>query len=259
MKKFSYLLVVILIALLFSLSACGGDDDNDGDLTEIPEITPDNFDWDVYIVDVASSKPEVNYYVSVDWLGNPAALIAGDQISIKFGDQEAIILQNMGFGGYWFYAGMAQLNPGTSYNIKLFKNDDQQASVNIKTPYRAYASFPSFYNPSTSAEITWSLEHDNQFQVAGVSSYDADYEESDDDLVWLDPSERSHTIPANAVQNYGEDTEYEMLVLQYSFAQNNRSAFMIAQGQGRTYPDDPVKTADFEQTINQLRKLRRSL
>jgi hypothetical protein len=50
-----------------------------------------------------------------------------------------------------------------------------------------------------------------------------------------------------------------MLVLQYSLAQNNRSAFMIAQGQGRTYPDDPVKTADFEQTINQLRKLRRSL
>jgi hypothetical protein len=107
MKKFSYLLVVILIALLFSLSACGGDDDNDGDLTEIPEITPDSFDWDIYIVDAKEWTRESSYYVSVDWLGDVTALTASDVISIKFGDQDAIVLQNMSYGSSWYYAGMA--------------------------------------------------------------------------------------------------------------------------------------------------------
>lgn len=258
MKKFMYLLVVLFIALMLSISACGGDDDDNG-LTEIPDITPENYDWDIYILDTMDTGRTSSYFVSADWLGSSSALSPDDVISIQFDSHTPVVLFNYGWGDEWYFIGSAQLNPGTSYSVKLLKNNSQQASVTVKTPYRCYANFPSLYNPNNSAELTWSLEHNSQFQIAGVSSYGPGYTEEDDEMAWLEPSARTHTIPANAVDNYGEETEYELLVIQYGFAKSGRMAVMTAQGQSRSYPEEIAKENQLSQQLDLLKKLRRNM
>ena len=260
MQRFSFLLTIVLFGLMLLIGACGGSDDNgdNGDITEIPDINPENFDWDVYIVDVAGMLREDYYWINADWLGSNTAISDTDVISIQFDNADPVTLQQTGYFGDPFFTGEAQLTPGQSYRVKLFKNGDQEAAVTLRMPYRSFATFPAFYNPSSATSLNWSLEHDNQFQVAGVSSYDEDAFESDDYMDFVDPSARSLSIPANAVQNYGEYTTYEMLVMQYSFAKQGRNAFSAAQGSGRTYPDEPVKNVK-NRMLSYMQKARRSM
>ncbi len=260
MQRFSFLLTIVLFGLMLLIGACGGSDDNgdNGDITEIPDINPENFDWDVYIVDVAGMLREDYYWINADWLGSSTAISDTDVISIQFGDDTPVILQQIGFFDDPFFTGEAQLTPGQSYRVKLFKNGDQEAAVTLRMPYRSFATFPAFYNPSSATSLNWSLDHNNQFQVAGVSSYDEDSLESDDFMDFVDPSVRSLSIPANAVQNYGEYTTYEMLVMQYSFAKQGRNAFSAAQGSSRTYPDEPVKNVR-TRMLNFMQKVHRSM
>ena len=242
------------------ISACGGSDDNgdNGDITEIPDINPDNFDWDLYILDMTGMFREDFYWINADWLGSSTAISETDVISIQFDNATPVTLQQTGSFGDPSCSGEAQLNPGQSYSVKLLKNGTQQAAVTLRMPYRCYATFPAYFNPSSATALNWTLEHNNQFQVAGVSSYDEEYEESDEFVDFVDPSARSLSIPANSVGNYGEETTYEMLVMQYSFAKQGRNAFSAAQGSTRTYPDEPVKNQQ-TRLLNFMQKVRRSM
>ena len=265
MKKFVFLLSIAMLVILLAISGCKKDKDNDG-LTGIPDITPANFDWDIYILDLSGmgeDQREDSYFVSCDWLGNQSAITQSDVLTIQFNDGTPITLQNYGYWfGEWSFVAEAMLNPGASYNVKLFKNGTQQASGTIKTAYRCYANFPAYYNPSTTAELTWSLNNNNQFQTAGVSSYgewSGEEEEYDEHFVELSPSARSYTIPANAVDNFGEWTEYELLVMQINFTKSGRSAFMAVQGQGNSYEGIPTKDAYISGLIRQARAMRKQL
>jgi len=249
-------MLIVLLAML-ALSACG-DDDNDNGLTEIPDINPENFDWDIYILDIAGDDREDYYYVTCDWLGNEDAITEQDQFSIQFNDAEPIILSGWGWFGEWSFSAEAFLSPGTNYNVKLLKNSVQVTSGNIKTAYRAYGNFPSYYNPTTTAELSWTLSDNNQYQVAGVSSYSEDYEDYDDAMEDLDPSDRTYTIPANAVQHFGDYTEYELLIMEMNFTQNGRTAFMAVQGSSNYYESIPAKDVA-QNLLTHARKLRKQM
>jgi hypothetical protein len=261
MKTLIVFLSITMLVILLALTGCKSDSDG---VTGIPDITPANFDWDVYILDLSGANEDLredSYYISCEWLGDESAITETDVFTIQFNDSTPIQLQGYGYWfGEWSFAGEAMLNPGTSYNVKLMKNGTQETSGTIKTPYRCYANFPAYYNPSTTAEITWSLSNNNQFQTAGISSYgdwEAEVEEYDEHFAELSPSARNYTIPANAVDNFGEWTEYEMLVMQVNFTKSGRTAFMATQGQGNNYEGTPTKDAYIGRLIRQAKQLRK--
>lgn len=259
MKKYAILFSTLLLTAMLVLSGCGSKDKDDDSITGIPDIDSDTFDWAIYVVDMTDDMREDVYFVNCDWLGNQNAITQDDEFTIKFNDGIAIPIEAWNWGGDWTLSCSADLNPGSSYNVKLFKNGSQQASGNIKTPYRAFATFPSSYNPSATAEINWTLSNNNQYQIIAVSSYGEGFDEDDDEQIDLSPSARNYTVPANIVQNYGVDTEYNLQLLQYNFTKNGRAAFLVVQGQDNSYGLTPTKEASSSRGINYLRQLRKNL
>ena len=138
MQRFSFLLTIVLFGLMLLIGACGGSDDN-GDITEIPDINPDDFDWDVYIIDI----PRMFRLLldNADWLSGSTAMIL--IIGIQFDNADPVTLQQTGYFGDLSY-GEARLYPD-SPTVWLFRMGPR-AAVALDAP-SLLCHLPAFYNP----------------------------------------------------------------------------------------------------------------
>jgi len=256
MKAIWKLSLLALLVLALSFTACGkDDDDDDNNLTGPEDITPANTDWEIIFIHAPNTAKLENYSVMVDWLGDPAALSESDTFYMKL-DGEQYPLSSYYMFGFMMIFGDVQLNPGHSYNFEFYKNNVKVCDTNIRMPYPATATFPQNYSPSLSANISWSLSDNNQYQYAGVSAY-LDDENYQDAIEPVSASARSYTVPANAVSGYGPSTEYELLVSQLNFARDGRTAITAVQGQYKEY--NPQKQLSVQDIARQARLFVRNM
>lgn len=243
MKRFLILGSILLFAMLFlSLAGCGDSDKND--ITGLPDITPQLFDWEIIIADTYGMQQKGNYMVNCYWYGATSGITDADVFSIKFGTQQPIALENYNLGGFRMIFGTADLTPATTYNVVFYKNNTPISTSSIKTPYRVATTFPNTYNPTQTAHLTWNLDANNQYQVLTVSAYNPQTDEDDDYDKNLDPSARSFTIPANVVENYGAGAEYTIDLAQANFTKSGRTAILAIQGNSQDYgTSNPTKSA----------------
>jgi hypothetical protein len=237
MNKLTFMFLLVLISALLLLSACG-DDDNDG-ITGIPNITPDSYDWDIYFMDFSEfDEKSTEYVIWADWLGDAAAISESDMFTIKIG-ANTYDFGGENYYGEWSFHTMADLEPGTQYSMEFFKNGNSLASATLRMPYPANTTFPTSFDPTQSASMSWDMAGNNQYQIAGLSSWDYETDEEDDFEKSLSPSAREYTFAANTVQGFGMDTEYYMMLVQANFSKSGRYAFsstaVSATGYGEEY------------------------
>ncbi|HPN40968.1 MAG TPA: hypothetical protein PKX36_05520 [Candidatus Cloacimonadota bacterium] len=256
MKAIWRIALLAMLVLSLSLVACGKDDDDDdnNDLTGPGDITPANTDWEITFIHNPDAQKLETYYVMVDWLGDISALAETDTYSMKL-DNVEYPLSSYWMFGMVFITGEVQLNPGYTYNFEFYRNGNKVCDTNVKMPYPATATFPANFSPTSSANITWSLSDNNQYQFAGVSCYGG-AEQSDDAIEQIPASARSYTVPANAVTGFGAGTEYELLVSQLNFARDGRTAISAVQGQYKSY--GTAKTDPVKNLLKQTRRFIRS-
>jgi len=235
MKKTSLIIGLLLVLSLIFIGACKKKSSDD--LTGPGEITPANTDWDILIMQTGDGGKLNPYYIMLDWLGDATALNEGDTFSLTL-DGNTVPLGAFSYGGFWYISGETELNPGQTYALKFFHNGTQKASANVQMPYAASATFPQNFSPGASANVTWSLSNNNQYQYVGVSAYlyvPQGQSLFDEYFKFIDPSARSYTLPANAVDNLGTGTMYELYVSQVNFARDGRTAITTHQTQYHSY------------------------
>jgi len=233
MKKTSFALMLLLLVSALIISACG--DSSSDKVSGPPEVTWANSDWDIMFINgEAIGTKSVEFVISAFWMGDPSGVNPDDSASVVI-DGTYYQLESF-FGMPSMYMGLVNLNPGQTYNVKFIHNGTEKAATDLQMPYACNATFPSTYNPSQSATFSWSLSNNNQYQYAGVSSYNPDEEdEYDDDIKFIKPSARSHTVAANAVDSYGANTEYDLVVGQVTYKKANRISFSSFQGDAAYY------------------------
>ncbi|MCB5272010.1 MAG: hypothetical protein LHW56_09230 [Candidatus Cloacimonetes bacterium] len=245
MKKLTILLLLVMVSALMLFTACAKDDDDV--ITGIPDITPANYDWDITIMD--ADFKAADYMIWADWLGNSSAIDVNDEFTLEIDGTSHDLM-----GGYdegdWSFFTLAEFIPGTQYNMIFKKNDVQVASQTVKIPYTANATFPSTFDPTKTAKVTWQLTGDSKYQ--GISLFTSDNDEYNKNLA---PSDRSFTFPKNAVNPPATDAGYGMMIQEANFEKSGRVAFssfsftMQEYGQG--------VTAKFE--ASNLRKIAKNI
>jgi hypothetical protein len=225
MKKLTIILLLVLVSAFLLFSGCKKDkDDDDGGITGIPDITPSNYDWDIYFMDYSSDGRASEYMIWADWLGENSAISEEDTFTISL-NGETHEFWGGNYGGEWSFYAMAELEPGTEYSMVFKKNDDTVASKSMRMPYQPDATFPSVFDPASSATMSWEMAGNNNFQVVSLSSEGEGDDDYDDWEKAIDVSARTFTFPANAVESYGPDTQYSMSLAQMNFEKSNRVAF----------------------------------
>lgn len=225
---------IILLSVLFVLSGCN---EENSIITSIPAVSPEDYDWEFQILDLFDSNQPIDntYALYCTWLGDGNGITENDVITVQFNGGQLRMLQHVDSDETGMFMGQAQLNPGISYMVEIFKNGILQSEGTIKTPYRAIITYPTHYDSNTSAEITWTLSNNSQYQVAKVVSYSSDYVVYDEKYEYLSPASRKYTVPVNAVLDSGEGGRYSIRLMQANFSKRGRTAFIAMQGLGRFY------------------------
>lgn len=222
MKSYLWLTLLIAFFALFVLSACG--DDDDGGITGMPDISEENFDWDLWFTAELHNqdKNSTIYYVSAYYLGDYTDIDEDDDYYFKIGD----LLVEL-WGDYGDYSGHVELEPGTEYNIEFYKNDQKLSSANLKMPYNAIVDFPETFNYREPFTFTWELPANNSYQWVSMYAYNPDTDEESEEGYnkMIASSARSHTIPANSLEDFGPQTEYSLYFSSGEFKASGRYAF----------------------------------
>lgn len=243
MKITRLLFLLLSITLLLFISACS-DDDNDGGISSPPEITPDAYDWAIYLIQTNEVFNKTDEFMIVlEWLGDDSAISETDDFALKI-DGEIHALSGSNYFGEWIFSAYADLEAGNQYNFEFFKNDNRISNARLQLPYQIdVIQFPDTFDPSTTTSLEWNLENDNQYQIISAMSYDpAEFDQEDEWEVVIPPSYRSYTIPPNAVTDFGPTTTYELLLTQINFTKTGRTAYLAGSITEKFYGEDiPVK------------------
>lgn len=235
MKNKFWMIALLLIAVIFTLVACGEDDDNDDfDPTDLAGINAENADWIVNFAAAQLEDKTTHYMVMVNYTGDNTTLQPTDIATLEINGSPVSWMSSM--PGY--YHTQLDLNAGETYNLKFKFNNVEKASTSFTLPNNCVGTFPASFNPAQATDISWTLDGNNQYQVAGVNAskyvsatenYFSEYIKS------LPTSTRSLDIPANAVESYGSGTMYNIFVDQLTFKNVNRIAFLGWQGDYSEY------------------------
>lgn len=234
MKNVLLIFGILLVVMSFVLTACGGDDEEDFDPTDLAGVNAENADWIVNIAAFQAGDKENDYMVMVNYTGDNTTISATDVASLEIDGNPVTWMSS--FPGY--YHTQLDLTPGQTYSMKYKFNGVEKASTNFTVPNNCEGAFPSSFNPAQAASMTWTLGTNNQYQVAGVNAskyvsaqenYFSEYMKS------VSTSSRSFNIPANSVESYGTGTTYTMFVDQINFKNVNRIAFIGWQGDDTQY------------------------
>lgn len=255
MKKLTIMLLLVLVSVFLLVGGCGKDNDDDGDngISGIPDITPANYDWYVYFLDYSTFDFRSNeYLIWAEWLGNSSAITEEDVFTLDI-NGETHGFQGGYYFGEWSFNAMAELEPGTQYNLVFKKNGNTVASQTMRMPYQAEVSFPATFDPTKTASMTWEMAGNNKYQV--VSLYSESYDDDDDWDKSIAVSARSFTFPANAVESYGPDTEYGMMLAQMNFEKTGRIAFSSISFASEEYGSGAHTKLD----VSKLRKIAKNI
>lgn len=225
MKKLHILLLLFLVSAFLLFSGCGKDKDDDrGGISGIPDISSTNYDWDIVIVDFSAFDGETSgYRIWADWLGESSAISEDDAFTLDINGVSHELWGSLLLGS-WSFNTIAEMEPGTSYNLVFRKNGSKVASKAVRTPYRASVSFPTSFDPSQSATMNWQMSADNKIQHVEIYSDFGDDNEDD----WgeaISASARSYTFPANRIAGSGPDAQYGMILGEMNFEKTGRVAF----------------------------------
>ncbi len=239
----SVFVIVCMLAFLTSCSSSDNDEDS-GSFTDIfgpdgpEELDPS--EWDFYLGVIHDDWDEDftrdSTHLIVVMLINPDAL-TGD-LTVKK-DGETVALDNE-WDVFWF--GEIDLVMGQSYNFELV-TPSKSYSASLQIPYNATsATFPETFDPTQSYTVSWNLQGNNKYQFAEAWSYLWDWEdwENDQESVYfeeLSPSDRQHTFPANAVESFGPETEYDLSIIQADFKATGKLAAVAASAVYEWYYD----------------------
>ncbi len=232
MRRFFILALLAVIALGLFVTAC----DDDNDITD-----PADALWGVGISRI-DNKTET-HGVSVTWLGETADFVMPNSLAIEVGGDQISLMQ---YGQAWM--GETTLNPGQVYNVKLVIDGDTMCDTELRTVYEAVGDFPSAYDPSQSAEVSWTLSNDNDRQVATASSFSMKYNTDSYEQV-LSPSDRSFTFPADAVEDFGAATSFTLGISQMNIKTVNDVMLISSQGITETYMGKADSSSADPQTL----------
>jgi hypothetical protein len=256
MKKsiLSIIVMAMLLSMALFVASCNSsDNDGDGGISGVvldpEELDPSQVDFyfAVTYLDFDEWDYREDYYVLNVIPINP--MIDVENVIVMVDNEE---IQGEFYYGY--FIAEVQLNPGQEYEFKLIAGDTTY-SANLKTTYNATnASFPDEFNPSQSHTVSWSLSNNNQYQIADAWSYLWDWENEDNDqeseyMKALSPSDRQHTFPANAVENFGPETEYELAIVQVNMKTSGKLVMMANSGVWADYYDYDYKNEDMKEKI----------
>lgn len=249
MRKLWLLLIVLLAAFSLLIVACGDDDENN-DITN-----PDDADWAISFIQIPDEIHRENgYWFNAFWFGAADAITTSDVFTLSIDGVDTPV-QLYSYDSEWSVSGYnIMLSPGSSYPIVFAKNGTTIISKTVTMPYAATCSFPVDYDPTQSASISWSLAGNNQTQAVTVSAsnWDGSYDDYDEEVYSISNTARSYTIPANAVQDLGVGTEFELSVIQTNSYFSGRVYLFTMQGEYALY-GDYVKQA--QKNPSMLRKL----
>ncbi|MCB5252708.1 MAG: hypothetical protein RBR69_05620 [Candidatus Cloacimonadaceae bacterium] len=228
MKKLTIMLLLVMVSAFLLFSGCGKDDDDDngdGGISGLPDITPANYDWDIYFLDYAAVDFRADeYMIWADWLGNSSAISEDDVFTLDI-NGETQEFWGGNYFGEWSFSTMANLEQGTQYDIVFKKNGNTVASKTLRMPYRANVNFPASFDPTQTASMDWEMAGNNKYQIVSLYS-ESEMEDEDDDWEKSIPnSARSFTFPENAVEGFGPETGYDMMLSQANFEKSGRIAF----------------------------------
>lgn len=260
MKKLTILLLLVLVSAFLLFSGCGkdkDDDDGDGGISGIPDITPANYDWDIYFMEYSEIEfKSLEYMVMADWLGESSAISESDVFTLDINGESHEFMSHFMFDE-WYISAMVELEPGAEYAMVFKKNGNTVASQTLKIPYNAAVSFPDSFDPTNAATMNWNMAGNNKYQVVSLSSTGEGFDDDDDWEKVIDVSARTFTFPANAVEDFGPDTEYDMILAQMNFEKSGRVAFssfsfaVEMYGEGEWTKLEPSKLRKIAKNIRQ--------
>lgn len=229
MRKLWLALIVILAAMSLFITACGDDDDNN-DITN-----PDDAEWVITLFQIPDNL-RAGFMFEAWWNGAATAITEADVFTVTIGGTN-IPVESYFYANEWVISGYDfPLQPGTEYEVKFFKNGNQIVAKTVKTCYPASCTFPGVYNPAETLTLNWNLTNNNQTQFVSVSSTNYPTNTNyDEELYQVSNSARSYTIPANAVQDMGVGTDYELGILEFNHYISGTCYLTTTQGAGASY------------------------
>ena len=252
MKKLSILLLPVLVSAFLLFSGCGKNkNDGDGGITGIPNITSADYDWNILFLDYTMHDDKTSeYQIRADWLGDSSAITEDDTFTIDINGVSLEFLSEYDSGS-WSIQTMANLEPGTQYDLVFKKNSSTVASEALRMPYQASVNFPVSFDPNESTTMNWQMEENNKYQLVRLLS-ESDYG-GDDWEEAISVSDRSFSFPVNAIGSYGFNTEYSMMLVQMNFEKSSRVAFSSISISSKDYKNDPgipdITPADYDWDI----------
>lgn len=232
MNKLFLLLLVLAASMALLIMGCGGSDSTDPN-----DIDDEDLDWHIMFIEVDTQDRDTYYSISPVFMGVNGSFTPDDVFYMLIDGQEYSI-EGYYMMNQWMLWGSADLNSGQEYDVKFYQNDNLVCQGDIRMPYTAHASFPNTFNPTQSTSFSWELSQNNQYQYAGAEAWAGEYIEEDDYEEYIkniSPGARSFTVPANSVHYLGQDTEYDLTVMQTNFAKYGRNAFSAIQSEYATY------------------------
>lgn len=241
MRKYFIILIIALMAVGLFLTAC----EEDENITE-----PENAKWSVF---VTANPPESqnSHSVTVMWIGPAQDYAEPSSIKLEIGGDEVNLEK---WAGIWI--GEKNLTPGEKYSFKLKVDDETIVNTNQKIVYNADATFPETYNPTQTAYVHWTLEKDNEHQIA--SAYALDPEDAANDEVVdeeLEPSARSYQFPAGVVSYHGEGTIYTLEISQMNYKYVDNVMVASSQADYQDYGNIKRDRGSREETVKYVKHM----
>jgi hypothetical protein len=223
-----FFLLLVVLATLF-ISGCNETDSNnptDVVISDPDDITSAVADW-LLVFGTGDYEDKTENAILLNYLKATDLPLYTDVFTVEVNGVSLDLQSFMGVPGLYYTT--YNLTEGATYTIVLKKNGTQILSTSQKMVYGAEVTFPNTYDPTTSAPLSWTLPDNNQYQFAGISSFKSNYPDEDDTdeyFVQLPVTSRSYTIQANAVDDFGAETEYSLGVEQLNYHITNRIAVM---------------------------------
>lgn len=225
-RKLIFLLLLAVTALfIFSCKETNSDNPTDVVITNPDDITSAVADW--LLVFGTGDYEKTENAILLNYLKATDVPLDSDVFTVEIDGISVALESIMGVPG--LYYSTYNLTEGQTYQIVLKKNGTQILDTTQKIVYGADVAFPATFDHTQSTPLSWSLANNNQYQFAGISSYKSNYpneDSTDEYYVQLPVASRSYTIQANAVDDFGDETEYSLGVEQLDYHVTNRIAVM---------------------------------
>jgi len=246
MKKIFLFMIVLVFASTLFIAGCG--DDDGGSTTDPTIYEMEDYNYFLSISNVLNDDRD-SYVIIISSLNQNQIETAELEIN-----GEEIVLEEQGYEGFNFWiAAFDEVDTGLNLLCDL-KIDDKSYSLNLILPAYPIVNWPTEFDPTLGYDINWTLEANSQYQYFYGSGATYDWEgseEYDEEIVELDVSARSYSIPENWLDSDLQD--YDFSLDEYSIAVDGK---VIAAAVSSSYAYYyQYSRSDIIKKHNQLKKV----